>query len=177
MLETWSSWSQKCFCLLKIFEGARFWSGINFQTIISPDLEPVMTVQASFWMLACDEVYWFLEMILLGSSIVEAITVHVVECPSIKAEMDWFPGLVVLVWPWPLVNWFAKLVFWFLSCCSSWVYETEICPSQCPPLITIFPRLRISIGLFNVVRVKSFYSNTVIASTIDDPNRIISKNQ
>jgi hypothetical protein len=40
-----------------MFEGARFWSGINFQMMTSPDLEPVMTVQASFWMLAYEEVY------------------------------------------------------------------------------------------------------------------------
>jgi hypothetical protein len=47
-----------------------------------------MTVQASFWILAWDEFYWFLEMILFGSSMVEAMTVQVVECPSIRAEID-----------------------------------------------------------------------------------------
>ena len=77
MLVTWSSWSKNCFCFWRMLPVEVWKSGWYFQTMMSPDLEPVITVQISFWMLAAVEFWLFFETILLASSTVDAMTVHV----------------------------------------------------------------------------------------------------
>ena len=97
MLVTTSSWSKKCYSFCIAWAGLLLISALNFHTITSPNFAAVITMQLSYWALIWEEVYWDFEIILLGSSIVEAITL---------TEVLWHS---ILVWLW------AALYVWELD--------------------------------------------------------------